>query len=303
MKNEVVNELKQLAFEAICKIDTPAFYKVDYQDEEVDEVYSFLLSFNDEQLVEVRKILSECNANGISLDEYFEECPVPQYLSTNRSGLFPAPVSICLEKSYHRCRVKIALYRDNIEKASEVINTDIMLWEEDFVSLLEWQLLNRESSYNDLYNTRPELFKTINNAVRSCFSNDFVLPNAMPAFAVELTAIKQMAFDICGEPAISEEIYAPNGEISEHSYLHIENRVLSFFYEKIVETENNCVLEESVYIDDVDAIAVQDALGMSNYKGILCAIRESFGNRDGVLCFEEFLKENQIDFTIRKSCS
>jgi hypothetical protein len=109
-----------------------------------------------------------------------------------------------------------------------------------------------------------------------------------------------MAFDICGEPALDEEIFAPDGGIMEHSHLHIENRVLSFFYEKFVARDYECILDEYVYIDDVDAIAVQNALGMSNNKGVLYEFIERFGDNDGVRNFKAFLIQNDIEFTIKE---
>ena len=299
MENKAAeNKFEKMAIEAIKKIDEPASYQVEYRNEDIDVLFTLLVPLNREQVAEVKNILAECNANGITLEEYFEEHSAPEYLVSDELDFYQTPITIDVEKAFHRCEVKIAMFRDGLEKEPKVFSSEIMLVEDDYASLLEWQLRNRKSSYNDLYNDKPELYNVINEAICDIISIDFLLPYALPPFAVEPTSIKLMAYDLCGEPAFSADIFAPDGGFMEYSHLHIENKVLSFYYKRHVKNSDNvCVLEEYALVDDVDVIAVQNALGVSNCHDVYLAVKERFGDKDGVDNFEQFLMDNGIEYS------
>jgi hypothetical protein len=77
--------------------------------------------------------------------------------------------------------------------------------------------------------------------------------------------------------------------------------LLNFCYERCVENNNGiCVLDEYIYVENVDAIAIQKAFGVENYKSIYNYIKEHFNGCNGVRNFVDFLNQNQIDYTIRK---
>lgn len=294
------NTYEQMAIDAVRKIDTPAYYYIEHRDEITGEPYSFLVTLNRVQVAEVKKILAKCKDDNISLEDFFVQHPVPSFLLTDSEGFYQVPVSINIEEVFRQCRIKLALFRGDFEDGPEFIDTYIVLSENNFTSLLEWQLNNRKSGYNDLYNDYPELFKIVNDAVRNIYSINLT-PFTMPAFTVELTSIKHMALEICGEPTVGGEIFSPNGGIMEHSWLNIRDRILNFCYERCVENNNGiCVLDEYIYVENVDAIAIQKAFGVENYKSIYNYIKEHFNGCNGVRNFVDFLNQNQIDYTIRK---
>jgi hypothetical protein len=114
-------------------------------------------------------------------------------------------------------------------------------------------------------------------------------------YTVELTSIKEDAFTLCGEPEIGSEIfYRSDEEAYEHSHLNIEDCNMSFFYEywdrkKEITTKTLC-------LEDIDAVAVEKALGVDSYAGIIDSLTVYFGAADGVARFADFLRSKSIDF-------
>lgn len=190
------NVYNKLATEALKKFDSPFYYAVNYYSPDLSSDASFCVAMDENQLSEVKKILEVCAARDISLEECFEESPAPQFLLTDEPDFYEEPVSVDLEKKYLKCGVKIALFYNGIVNEPKVVDASIMLADTDVIAMLEWQLKSGLSSYNDLYNYKPELFHVVNEAVRNLFSSYFVMPYNMPAFVVELTSVNELASTI-----------------------------------------------------------------------------------------------------------
>ena len=285
-------DFKQMAIEAVYKMDAPKAYLMEYKHEDLDEV-EFQVCLNDAQVEEVRAILAVCEAEGLSLEEYFEEYPAPEYLQVAEQWVYPDPIAIHLDKVFCPCDLKVALFDKGVANAPRVVDTRVWLGEDVYASLLEWQMNHRDSTFFDLYNSAPKLYDSVYEVVRDLFAKDFVSPYVTPLFAVELTGMERMAFELCGEMSRGGEIYYSNTDVQEHSYLHIENRVLNFFYERWSDFE----CESCDNVSDVNAIEVQELLGVADYQGIFDVIKERYGDKEGVKRFAEFLKENNVSFT------
>jgi hypothetical protein len=117
----------------------------------------------------------------------------------------------------------------------------------------------------------------------------------VPAFVVELTGIKEDAFYLCGEASRSREIFRHiNDDYAESTFVFIEDRKMYFRFEHFDYDKSETT--ESLLLDDIDAIAVQRALGVDNYAGIMDSLSVYFGASDGVARFAEFLRSKSIDF-------
>lgn len=285
---------KQMAIELLNKKE-PRFYIVNYNDEICDDTpFEYYRSLNNEQLAEVKAMLAECKKQDIEIWEYLDDKEVPEYLAAPKPGLYLAPKSIDLETAYVGCDIKMAIFYDGLSNAPEVIDTYIILSEEEYTSLLEWQLEHRRSGYNDLGQDNYELFKVVNGKARNKFSLDFCSPVSTPSFTIELTGIKADAIALCGEPDVEREIFfTSKDDFCEHSFLSIKDKKLLFFYEAMKGSEGM----DFTTIDEVDAIAVEKTLAVEDYTGIVDAIKERFNGKDGFYRFIEFLDENNIGYT------
>ena len=187
--------------------------------------------------------------------EYFDGKNVPEYIAAVEPYLCEAPSEIETETAYVDCKIKMAIFYDGLKEAPEVIDSCIFLSEEQYVNLLEWQLDNRHSNYNDLASKNFELFKVVNDKARARFNYGGIPYDNTPTFTIELTSIQEDAYALFGEPSICGDIFESYiDQIAEHSYLSIENRVISFFYEAM----NDDKWIEYTEVNKIDAIAESD---------------------------------------------
>lgn len=168
----------------------------------------------------------------------------------------------------------------------------------DYTTLLTLKMMDRDLRFNELRHIMPEEYEYL-----SCQAeyNDPIFSTPGP-YAVEMTEVDEDVFNIIGEESVSEEIYrkdySENTEVStpkcRHTILNIEEKTLSFFMKDI--TCDIYFLGDREYIDNVNAIEVENAMGVSNYKGIIERIKTDFGGRDGVREFKKWLEDNSIKF-------
>lgn len=286
---------KQMAIELLNKNGKDRFYVMHYRDLDCDTPHSYYKKLTDEQLAEVKNVVAQCEAEEIEMWEYFDNDTVPEYLAVSEPFVCEAPSTVELDTPYYGCDIRMAVFYDGLSKAPKVVNTQIVLSQQMYVELLEWQLNNRRSGYNDLRYSNLELFKAIDELVRFKFSFDGLDPLVTPAYAVELTGVQEDALTLCGEPGVELVLsYAHSDESSEASTLKIEDRVLSFQYEA---WDSQGGWTQSFNIENVDAIAVENMLAVDNYEGIIEVMKERFCGKEGFDRFVELLDKNSIDYT------
>lgn len=288
----------KLASELLDQKGWPRYYAVGYYSEDFgDEVWDFNVPFTEEQYNQMKPIVEECKAEDIDLWDYFDGETYPEFLRLDEPGFCSDPRTINLDKAGYPCKIKMAIFYDGIDKAPQVVERVIVLSRDEYQELLVWQLMHRRSSYNDLHENNPQLFKAVDEKIRMIFSVDGsgVMPFAVPSFAVELIDIKEDAFQLCGEAGLERNIFShSNEEFAEQSFVGIEDRKMQFFYECFNYAEGRTT--EILVLDDIDAIAVEKALGVDSYAGIADSLSVYFGARDGVARFAEFLRSKSIAF-------
>ena len=289
---------KRLAEELISQKGWPRYYTMGYYSEDFGcEVFDFNIPLTEEQYNHIKSVVEECKEQDIPVSEYFDDHESPEYVRLNLPGFCYDPSEINMDKVYYPCNIKMAVFYNGIDNAPQVIERKISLSYDEYLELLIWQLNNRNASYNDLYDCNQKLFKIVDDKVRMLFSgNDIcVMPPVVPMYAVELTSIKEDAFQLCGEGELQREIfYNHNNEFSEHSFLDIMDRKMSFSFGRYDYSKE--MTTEVLILEDIDALAVEKALGVDNYAGIVDSLSLYFGARDGVACFAEFLRSKSIDF-------
>lgn len=262
----------------------------------VDDL-DFYVKLTDEQLAEVRQAVEASKAEDIDLWEYYDGNE-PEYLQqeSRGRGVWYSFCKINLEDVHYRIDAKVAVFWNGIDAAPRVKKVGLILSAEEYVELLAWQLQNRNGNFNDLFNAKPELFSQLHGQLRGFFSTiDHISPLATPIFAVELTEMTEAAQTILGEKSVSGDFwFVDHDDVLEHNYVHIHERVLDVFYQRMRGEENHVET-----IDNVDAVAVEEMLGVDSYEGIVNWLESNCADSEGVKRFGEMLKVNNIKYDYR----
>ena len=278
------------------KEDTP-YYVVEYKSfDDSDMEPACYKQLTAEQCEEVKAAMAECEENEIDLWEYYDEKGTPEYLENgNFEGVLPNMV--LFENKHIAINVKLAVFGEHLENGSKVKDVKVVISEDDYVELLSWQMQNRYSGFNDLCRENPELFAVIDDRLRMNWADfEGIMPYFTPIYAADLVGIKDDVMDILGEYAMTRVIYSHNDErVMEQTYLCIDERVLTFYYNAIKDGDI-----ELYSIEDVDAIAVEKAFGVSSYKELKNCIKADYAGRDGVEKFQEFLDKEGVKYVLKK---
>ena len=271
-----------------------------YDDDDIE--YCLYKELNAEQRAEVERIIEECKKEEIPMWELLEEIDTPECIKGD-GGHYGTPNKVDLETPNIRTKIKLAYFPEGLDNAPEVINASIVVSVEEYTALLAWQMQYRRANFGDLHKYEPELFSVVNEKIRDfwCDKIDSVLigPVYTPMYVVDLVELKQDAEVILGEPEVRTGLYYKEDESSAVSVMcEIEERILGFHYSSYTHNDGTYHYDNRS-ASDVDAIAVQQALGVENYKGIIDKLKEAYGNPDGMELFRKFLDEHGIKYTAK----
>lgn len=293
-----------LATEYLKAKNPQSYYIVDYMSL-VDDIEPFdCKAITDEQRDELKALIAELEADDCDLREHFYDNEIPVFLALGVSESDPyygsVPTGIHFETRYLKLDVKVAAFYKGIDSAPTVHESGIFLTEEEYISLLAWQMSNRQGSFNDLLAINHELFSTINAKLKDGWSDpnfEHFTSLYSPIFAVELTGVKEDAMLALGEPSVHFAIHEKiEGGNFVQTLLDIEERVLSFCYHS-GDSEGRIF---RYTIEGVDAIAVEKTFGVESYRDLALHLTKEFGGDDGVKLFQQFLDENSIQYTLTK---
>ena len=299
---EKENRYITLATEFLKEKNPQPHYMVDYMSL-IDDIEPFdCKAITDEKRKELEAMIAEVEAEGSDLREFFCDDEIPEYIALGVSENDPyygsVPVAVRFDTRYFKLDVKVAAFYNGIDNAPTIHEASIFITEEEYISLLAWQMSNRQGSFNDLLAANHELFSTINAKLKNGWSDpnfEHFAAAYSPIFAVELVGVKADAEQALGEPSAHFAIYEKfESDSVEQALLDIEERVLSFGYHS-----SNIDGDSSKYVvDGVDAIAVEKAFGVDSYRDVALRLTEEFGGSDGVKSFQKFLDDNNIQYTL-----
>lgn len=279
---------------------TPA-YEVEYVEfDEVDNLeYSLIKLIDDQQRAEVERIVAECEKDDIPMWEYCDAEGIPEFLKGG-GDYYGYPNKVLLDTPYIRTNIKIAVFLGDLDSAPSVHDGCIYLTIDEYTSLLSWQMRNRHANYGDLHHDEPELFSIINEYVRNFWVDKVggmpVSPISTPIYAVDLVEVKEDAMKILGEPSVASQIYSNfTDEISEFVAVSINERKLDMHYNSSSRGDNSSKCEMRK-VENVDAVALQQVLGVENYAGIIDHLSENYAVKNGVELFRQFLDEHHIEY-------
>lgn len=302
MQNETNARYTTFATDYMSKKEFTPMYVVEYRpdfDDPSGLEYGLYKSITADQRKVVENIINECKEEDIPMWEYFEEESIPDFLE-GEGEYYGCPNHVDLDTVHTKCKIKLAVFYDGLDNAPKIVDTHLIVTVEEYTSLLAWQLRNRRANFGDLHHDEPELFSVINQKIRDFWMDcGLISPVATPIFAADLVELKEDAEIVLGEPNASATIYDTyESKFMSVSSVVIEERVLAFSYSSCTRDgdASSCVNRS---VEDIDAIAVQNAFGVENYAGIIAHLKENYGKEDGFDLFKKFLDDSCIEYNLK----
>lgn len=246
LTDEEVSRIKQLIIDTV-KVDNPSAKHVSTVQEAID-----FLTYSDifEKSEELRHLLKErCEEMNL------------------------VPDNIDLDTRYYFYKFGVVPYSYDDNKTCAPISVDVMLSDEEYLTLLSLQLLERDNfCFNQLLMMNPELAVKLNSRVEGeIYGRRF--PVHVP-FVILFDELRADTEVIDGPIGATDEIYTEHNDREKHRVVaSAYSRVLTFTEEII---KDNQTLADHHHIGQIDAIAVMDVLGAKDYRDMMKKFKEKF---------------------------
>ena len=208
------------------------------------------------------------------------------------------PENIDFDKRYYFYKFSVVAYNYDENKVCAPIAVEVMLCDEDYLTLLSHQLYERENfCFNQLLNTNPELAARLNNRVEGDIYG-WRFPVHVP-FAILFDELRADAEIIDGPIGATEEIYCKSSEEEMHHVVaSAYSRILSITEETI---KGEAVFADCHHISQINADAVMTALGANDYRDMMKILKEKFTSRSAFADIKAWLIASCITFDEREA--
>ena len=193
------------------------------------------------------------------------------------------PDNIDFDKRYYFYKFSVVAYNYDENKVCAPIAVEVLLSDEDYLTLLSHQLYERDNfCFNQLLNTNPEL---------DIYGWRF--PVHVP-FAILFDELRADAEIIDGPIGATEEIYCESSEEEMHHVVaSAYSRILSITEETI---KGEAVFADHHHIGQINADAVMTALGANDYRDMMKMLKEKFPSRSAFADIKAWLTASGISF-------
>ena len=203
------------------------------------------------------------------------------------------PENIDFDKRYYFYKFSVVAYNYDENKVSGPISVEVMLSDEDYLTLLSHQLYERENfCFNQLLKINPELAARLSNRVEGEIYG-WRFPAHVP-FAILFDELRADAEIIDGPIGATEEIYS---ESTEEEMYHVVasaySRILSITEETL---KSEALFADQHHIDYINADTVMTALGANDYRDMLTKMKEKFPSRSAFADIKAWLTASGISF-------
>lgn len=204
-----------------------------------------------------------------------------------------APDNIDFDKRYYFYKFSVVAYNYDENKVCAPIVVEVMLSDEDYLTLLSHQLYERENfCFNQLLNTNPELAARLNNRVEGDIYG-WRFPVHVP-FAILFDELRADAEIIDGPIGATEEIYCESSEEDMH-------HVVASAYSRILSITEETIKDETIFADhhhigQINADAVMTALNAKDYRDMLKKLKEKFSTSTAFADIQTWLTASGITF-------
>lgn len=201
------------------------------------------------------------------------------------------PSNIDFDTRYYFYRFGCIAYDYEKNKVCEPITVEILLSDEDYLTLLSLQLQDREYfTFNKLLKTNHELAIKLNNAVEG--------RHGAP-FTILFEEIREDAEAIDGPMPAYEEIFS---EVTDEYLFHIltnaASHVLTITEEKM---KQDALFADQRILYDIDADKVMEFFDAKDYKEMLNHLKCNFHEREAFDSIKSWLRNSEISFREKAS--
>ena len=262
-----------------------------YGDDWQDNGQSWYVPLTVDQVDLLRKLQQEYDEELWELEE-----EIPFYEQVFYDMSFPvqtAPKSVDLDHSVHFYSF-CAVMMDTKDSKPEKRPFSLLLSDEEYLYLLKWRLQNRKKSFNLLARNNIQLFCKMNGRAAYLLGYPEVGIDATSPFLIFMDEVDRDVFEEVGEDDFSDQVFEDtHGDRNMHTVLNIKEKVLAFTLEDV----DDYLVGTRKYIEDVDAISVQKALGVTCYKEMYEKMKELYGkDLAGFDLFKQFLDDHSIEY-------
>lgn len=203
------------------------------------------------------------------------------------------PDNIDFDNRFYFYKFTVVAYNYDENKVCAPIAVDVMLSDEDYLTLLTLQLLERENfCFNQLLQTNPELAVKLNSRVeREIYGWRF--PVHVP-FAILFDELRADAEIIDGPIGASDEIFSESSDDSMHHVIASAfSRILSITEETI---KGEAIFTDHHHIGQINADAVMTAIDAKDYRDMLKKLKEKFSTSSAFVDIKAWLTASGITF-------
>ena len=203
------------------------------------------------------------------------------------------PDNIDFDKRYYFYKFSVLAYNYDENKVCAPIAVEVMLSDEDYLTLLSQQLYERENfCFNQLLNTNPELAARLSNRVEGEIYG-WRFPVHVP-FVILFDELRADAEIIDGPIGATEEIFSESTEEEMHHVVASAYSRILFITEETIKGE--AVFADHHHIGRINADAVMTALGANDYRDMMKKLQEKFPSRSAFADIIAWLTSSGITF-------
>lgn len=266
-------------------------YYLKYSDEDVQRLKQLILEVANEDAADDEKFTS--------YQEFQDEIGLDEIMGLNSEldnlllDKLDGPIyKIDLENAHSLYGMTCRGYDERKKEMREPVLVGVELEDDEYIYLLTQQLLDRHGfTFNRLLLYNPALAQKISDKVDGCYM-DYHFNNNMP-YLIQFDEVKADIFAIKGPEPESEELYYhEDGPVITHVVANTSGYDMSVFQESVDNSQPvisaNDPTPEHPYrdLDKISAEKVREALGVSDYKAMMQALKERYGTSAN--CYDEF---------------
>ena len=173
--------------------NSATYYSVIYTDNDAIGEYKLLVHLSMEQVEEIKQA-SVIDGEEYDYDEVLDQF-AESFLQAEGPGYALTPTHIDLNRTYYLYGVDIAVFRDGINNAPEIIKRRVELNAEEYAWLLRRYIIYPYTSFNEIRCLNNNLFNKICGCIEANIENG-VVQLILPTYTAELTQIKQHAAEL-----------------------------------------------------------------------------------------------------------
>ena len=177
-------------------------YAVNYSCNVVGVELTKLKEFTEEQLEMIRAIDKKSKEEDLPLWEVLEKYDSEKFDFLKADSIdddLPLLENIELDNPFTVYKFKIAIFWYGMDCKPKIEEVNIELTDEEYSRLLKWKISNKNSGFNYLRHTEPNLFNKLSNRLEDGFSFDCGPTLYAPLYAIEMTEVEEDAKIILGE--------------------------------------------------------------------------------------------------------